>query len=394
MITKFRVKNYKALRDVEVDLTPMHVLIGPNDSGKSSILEAIGALCRSADVELNHALQGPWQGRQLVWQQNSSEAVSLEAGVMHSGTNFVYQLTLQFDPNSRQARLESEQFDQDGNTIQLRSSNDQCTKVYEFVKHGFRKPEFERAIAQLVSQALEGVQVCRWVPGLLALPNAQDAARRFRIDPSGFGLALCLDDILGADRERFAALEARFCAIFRGVESIQFRREPSYISQPESSRDVPKLESRDGKGLYFKKDGADEPLPASQMSDGALLVLAYLTVLYLPQPPRVLLIEEPENGIHPKRLADVLEILKQLVDGQQHTQVILTTHSPYVVDLFKPEDVTLCHKENDGSVSVHRLSNSKAVREQLDVFTLGEIWTAEGDDALADTASSKQEATP
>ncbi len=113
-----------------------------------------------------------------------------------------------------------------------------------------------------------------------------------------------------------------------------------------------------------------------------LLVLAYLAILYQPEPPRLLLIEEPENGIHPNRLKDILSILRELVAEQSHTQLVMTTHSPYVVDLFKPEEVTLCQKQADGSVAVRRLSESKTVREQLDVFTLGEIWTAEGDDAL------------
>ena len=120
-----------------------------------------------------------------------------------------------------------------------------------------------------------------------------------------------------------------------------------------------------------------------------LLVLAYLTVLYLPQPPRVLLIEEPENGIHPKRLQEVLQILRELITEQGHTQIILTTHSPYVVDQFQPAEVSLCHKEKDGSVVVHQLSESRTVKEQIDIFTLGEIWTAEGDEALAETSSPR-----
>src|SRR5206468_2618125 len=121
-------------------------------------------------------------------------------------------------------------------------------------------------------------------------------------------------------------------------------------------------------------------LPASQASDGLLLVLAYLAILYSPEPPRLLLIEEPENGIHPRRLADVLKVLKELVHDQSRTQVLLTTHSPYVVDLFQPQEVTLCLKGADGAVTTHRLSESKTVREQLDIFQLGEIWTAEGDE--------------
>ena len=56
--------------------------------------------------------------------------------------------------------------------------------------------------------------------------------------------------------------------------------------------------------------------------------------------------------------------------------------SPYVLDLFEPKEVSLCRMTADDSVSVHRLSESQSVREQLDIFTLGEIWTAEGDAAL------------
>jgi predicted ATPase len=97
----------------------------------------------------------------------------------------------------------------------------------------------------------------------------------------------------------------------------------------------------------------------------------------------VILIEEPENGIHPKRLREVLTILRTLVGEQAATQIIMTTHSPYVIDLFEPDEVTLCQRQDDGSVSVHRLSESRTVRDQIDVFTLGEIWTAEGEETIS-----------
>lgn len=134
---------------------------------------------------------------------------------------------------------------------------------------------------------------------------------------------------------------------------------------------------------------------ASQASDGVLLILAYLTVLHLPKPhaQRVVLVEEPENGIHPRHLEDVLNILRDLVRQQEHTQVVMTTHSPYVVDLFQPEEVTLCRKREDGSIEARRLSESHIVLDQLDVFTLGEIWTGEGDDALSPASSAQGEAT-
>jgi predicted ATPase len=236
--------------------------------------------------------------------------------------------------------------------------------------------------------SLSGVHLYQWNARFLALPVAPQADRQFQMDSSGFGLALVLDDILGYDRDRFIALEERFRQIFPDFKSIKLVREMGYRAPEDMHRAIPLLQQAEGKGIHFELALDGRVIPASQVSDGVLLVLAYLTILHLPQPPRMLLVEEPENGIHPKRLQDVMNILRELVGEQSHTQVLMTTHSPYVVDLMKPEEVSLCRKGPDGAVSVHRLSNSRTVREQLDVFSLGEIWTAEGEEAIVKAETS------
>lgn len=386
MIKRFQVQNYKALRDVSLDLTPIHVLIGPNDSGKTSILEAIAALCRSVDHALSEAFIGSWEGRDLVWRDISDPLVTLAVDV-ENAVSFQYQLSARFFSEGRKAQIAEEGF----RSSELERAPITFPSVIRYdsaIKFCFQENSEHlsgeaRQAAEQVNEALSGVQYYRWDPRLLALPVAPDSKRRFRMEPSGFGLALCLDDILGYDRVRFTDIENRFKEIFPHIRSIKLIAEPAYRVPTDDPRQIPMLQEADGKGIHFEFAGSEQLVSASQVSDGVLLVLAYLAVLYLPKPPRVILVEEPENGIHPNRLRDVLSILKDLVRGQAHSQVILTTHSPYVVDLFEPEEVSLCRKEEDGSVSVRRLSESKTVREQLDVFSLGEIWTAEGDDALA-----------
>ena len=78
----------------------------------------------------------------------------------------------------------------------------------------------------------------------------------------------------------------------------------------------------------------------------------------------MLLVEEPENGMHPKRLRDVLGVLRELIHEQSHTQVVLTTHSPYALDLFSPEEVTLCTMQDNGEVKTTRLSESRGGQER------------------------------
>lgn len=385
MITKVRIQNYKALRDVTLNLTPIHVLIGPNDSGKTSILEAIAALSRSVDHTLPDAFVGAWKGKELFWQKSQDQPITLSTDVEHGENCYDYELSVSGAIQGRVLKIDLEA---GGLTSDLASKikstpGHQTSRLNRVAFGGEKAESEEKQIALALFNSLRGVHIYRWDARFLALPVAPDVNRRFRMEPTGFGLALCLDDILGYDRDLFIKLENRFKRIFPDIKSIKLIPEPAFRAPVDDPEQVPMLNKSDGKGLYFEFAGTKEPIPARQVSDGVLLVLAYLAVLYQPEPPRVLLVEEPENGIHPQRIKDVLSILRDIVKTDLvQTQVILTTHSPYVVDLFDPSEVTLCKKGPDGATQVQRLSESKTVAEQLDVFTLGEIWTAEGDNAL------------
>jgi predicted ATPase len=393
MITRLRVKNFKALRDIEVNLTPIHVLIGPNDSGKTSILDALAALCRSVDHDLAEAFLGSWKGMELVWGGRSDLPVSIGVA-FDSDVVTKYGITVRFGARDRQVFLEKE--DIRGSNLPRGRSGPSTSGGQTVVKKAVDHPGLRFLIVdevRIVREMLGGVHFYRWDPRFLALPIAPDSKRRFRMESNGFGLALCLDDILSFDRDRFIQLEKRFTKIFPHITSIKLIPEMGYRAPLDNPDRVTVLKKADGKGLYFRLRAAEQLVPASQVSDGTLLVLAYLAILYLPQPPRVLLVEEPENGVHPKRLRDVLGVLRELVGEQSHTQVLLTTHSPYVLDLFKPEEVTLCTMRRNGEVKTTRLSESPTVRRQIDVFTLGEIWTSEGDAAIAQTQEKAEESS-
>src|SRR5260370_34576200 len=79
MITRMTVKNFKALRDVTVDLAPFTVLIGLNDAGKTSFLEAVYALGESTRTPLANCFWSPWQSRELVHQQAPDTQVEFAA---------------------------------------------------------------------------------------------------------------------------------------------------------------------------------------------------------------------------------------------------------------------------------------------------------------------------
>ncbi len=384
MIKSFTVKNYKALRDVTVELTPVHVLIGPNDAGKTSFLEAVAALSSSVDRDVVHGFPGRWKGTDLLWARDVNNRVVFQVTIEDGHGTISYQLGLAFWPSDGK-RVEtlpvgddySERIILNGDVVQ---ANRAGQRSWICSLHAAPSDE-QTPRSNRVFQALSGHQLYRWVPKHLAMPVAPANQPPFQLWPSGFGLVHCLDDILDDDRDRFVQLEKEFVEYFPEMKKIILRREPALAGRHDPFDELT-LSEAPGKGLYFELKGGGL-IPASQVSDGVLIILAYLSILHIPQPPRILMIEEPENGIHPKRLKEVVKILKGLVKTHQHTQVILTTHSPYLLDHFAPAEVTVFKKEADGSVSTHKLSNSKAVKEQRKLFTLGEIWSGEGEERLA-----------
>ncbi len=113
----------------------------------------------------------------------------------------------------------------------------------------------------------------------------------------------------------------------------------------------------------------ESPVPSWLLSDGTLRLFALLLLVYLPYHQEVYLIEEVENGIHPRAIEAVFESLSSVYDGQ----VLLATHSPLIVGLTKPEQVLCFAKNPSGATSIGRGSEHpklKDWREQVDLGTL------------------------
>lgn len=118
----------------------------------------------------------------------------------------------------------------------------------------------------------------------------------------------------------------------------------------------------------------DEDLSAECVSDGVMLSLAFIALNYTSDPPKILLIEEPENGVHHASLKDIISTLRELSE-KKDVQIILTTHSPYLLDLVEPEEVHVFAKNKDGAVHAAKLSDHPEVEDLKKHFMTGEIWT-------------------
>ncbi len=135
--------------------------------------------------------------------------------------------------------------------------------------------------------------------------------------------------------------------------------------------------SKDSREVVLQIDGGLE-IPAKECSAGLRMMLFFVTLAHMPDPPRVVLIEEPENGIHPRRLGDIMNLLRGLSEGRfggHSAQVILTTHSPYLLDHVNVEtDQVLVFERQDNGSRTARPVDAERLKIFLDDFMLGEVW--------------------
>jgi predicted ATPase len=106
------------------------------------------------------------------------------------------------------------------------------------------------------------------------------------------------------------------------------------------------------------------------MSEGLLYYLAFAAIKHL-EPTSILLVEEPENGLHPIRIAEVMNVLKEI---SKTTQVLIATHSPLVVNELSGDQVTVVTRDGERGTQVRRLSATANFEERSKVYAPGELW--------------------
>jgi energy-coupling factor transporter ATP-binding protein EcfA2 len=401
MLLYFRAENYKCLERVEFPLTPIHVLIGRNDSGKTSVLEAMLSYMASTNgTPVHHALSGWWHGKELIYHGAEAGAqISLAAlgdrslapkdATQGNGPKwdlFGYGFSLAFDHTRGQwivgrewsiARRESQLGGRAEETVQELPGKDLHSAKPTFLRgQGKELKEVETEL-KLPRGMLGPGSLYRLDPRILAVPAMPDASRKFRLDHDGFGLSTLLDDIIGYDPELFLRLRKSFLGFFPMFKSVRIETATacSREYQPEVE---PLRQTGAGKEILFETQWG-KVVRARQASEGALLFLAFLALVHLPAPhrPKLLLLEEPERGVYPKKLEELIQSLKKWVEenAADATQVVMATHSPYVLSFFEPEQVTFLARSKTGGVRARPLRDAPNIRERLSGgFYLGELW--------------------
>lgn len=316
MITNIEIEEFRCFKKVSVPMKPMTVLIGENDTGKSSFLRAV----------------------ELALKNSTNPGLPVKSSDFHRGSKWLrVNLTIDHD-----------------RSITFHRNN----------------PPSRKGPAHSTESGIEAIRYQLSFDGIDTGCDGyrKEEAQTLPLGQKGDRTAALLDHLLRSDRSRFLRIVERLKLLVPGFEDLN-------ILTPEPSK----------REISITIDGGFE-MNATDASAGVKLLLFFVTLANHPFPPDVVLFEEPENGIHPHRLREVVSLLRDVSTGKfgpKCSQVILTTHSPYLLDFIDPrEDQVLVFQRGvNGERTVDAIDGA-GISSFLKDFKLGEIWFNEQEDGL------------
>lgn len=327
MIESVQFRNLKALRDTTLPLGRFTLIIGPNGSGKSTALQALQAAGVMAALDFNRIASSG-----LAVDNSTTVEVGLRWGKPYEGV-MTY---------ARWRKGGRNQFHTD-------------------FKPG-SSPDVIETLNQHLTNILSAIRIYSFDAPSIAAPTSLEP--HMTLQSNGRNLAVVLDQLRDHEPERFEKLNAEMGRWLPEFDRILF-------DTPAANQRSFLLRTREGQ----------HKIPATELSQGMLIALAILTLAYIPDPPPIICLEEPDRGIHPRLLRDIQDAIYRLTYPEDHgekrdpVQVIATTHSPYFLDLFKdhPEEVVIADKLGL-DVRFERLSDRPDIDEILGDTQLGDAW--------------------
>jgi predicted ATPase len=372
MLSKLRVQHYKSLFDLEVGLEPLTVFIGPNGSGKSNICESLAVLSnfiqrlilsnnnfiikefflqsiRATSSQLQDVESKFWQGK-LDYLSFYVESFSDLENEKFKDSQSMTDLSVRFDYLQQAALIKTDRHQDNGSGLQT------FTTILRQFLINFNYPDSNLA------NSLKQVSIYDFVPTALS-SNSNHVQSSSSMDRAGLGIADALADILLANRDKFNELEDRLTRLVPNIKRISLlRTQNQYFS------------------LELIDRYSEHHIPAFDISDGTLRILGFLTSLYQEKTPSIICFEEIENGIHPWLLHKMIELLK-IVSTEGITgnpvQVLITTHSPVLLNYVEAHQVRAVELDKEGKTQVHALpTDSVRFQKALEAYDgdLGELW--------------------
>jgi len=375
MINNVEFLNFKALRDVRLDLSRFTALVGANGSGKTSVLQGLSYLADAEECSKPAEIFGG--------VDNALTLLSAGSGG---------EMVLMCDDDRGWVRIwkDSETaFEPPTGSVNRNTQDCPVRETDTVVRLGNWRGGEHCASSQGIARLGPAI-LLRLDTNQIVIPSYSDKPIP-RISSDGAGLATVLAYMASNQPDEFARLLEALQSVIPFVHNIRFPRAKVVRPESETITIDDKTFTRQtervywGNSIEFDFEGASR-IPAHMVSEGTLLVLALVTVLMSPSRPRLLLLDDIDRALHPRAQKDLIGLLRTLLDRDPELQIVATSHSPYLLDQLAPDEIRLTTLRDDGSVACARLDQHPDFEKWRETMAPGEFWSFVGEQWVVEVA--------
>ncbi|MBM3941707.1 MAG: chromosome segregation protein SMC [SAR202 cluster bacterium] len=348
------IQGFKSIRDQELEFGPLNVFIGGNGAGKSNLISCFHLLNRIYRQELAiYTGQAGGANAILHFGRKRTEKLSIKVTFAEGLNQNIYELIL-IPTENNDFLIESEKSN-------FWDTENYPGRPYLFPEHWSGQKEAQLAtskggISRYIQKYLDSYRIYHFHDTSPSAPPKQtcDVADNRFLRPDAANLAAFLYLLQEKKTDYYRNIEdtvRQIAPFFRGFKLVPTALNPDKIR------------------LEWEEIGSDTYFNASALSDGTLRFICLATLLLQPDLPSVILIDEPELGLHPA----AIQILAGLFQSAStRTQLLVATQSVTLINHLEPQHVWVVNREDGASVFKHLREADMA--SWLEDYSLGELW--------------------
>lgn len=385
MIKTIKIKNFKSIRDSQnIKLGALNAFIGANGSGKSSVIESLLTYQMLIQEGLDEAMNF-WGGFEFIRNQAVShtnlspstqrayQTNPIKFKIAHQDWRSELEITCSSSGDKIFIRKEELQVKSytEKEAFLIKLNNSTNPREIEISNTSIKPPEriiddesiitafsFLDEQARSVYRTVSDWQFLDLNPTIMGRPHLQRRTdKKIKLNRDGSNISEYLLDIREKDLNVFNGI----------VETLQF-------ILPYARDLQPNITSQLERKVYLQLTEGDFRIPGWLLSTGTLRLVSLLAVLRHPEPPPLIVIEEIENGLDPSTIYLIVNEIRDVI-REGKTQIILTTHSPYLLDLLDISHIVLVERNDDGEPTFTRPEDQQELSAWVKKFGVGQLYT-------------------
>lgn len=357
MINKIKIQGYKSIRELDLELTPINVLIGANGVGKSNFISLFKLINSIYEQRLEHLSMLESADNILYFGRKVTE--KLYSYIEFDSIN-AYSFTLY-------PTTENKLFIGEERTYFNKSKGGHADVygngwTYNILTQNSKESvikNFKVGIPSYVNHYLSTFKMYHFHDTSVNAPlrSISQLNDNVYLKENGSNLPAFLYYLQEKENKHFQKIERLVRSIAPFFEKFDLK--PDRLN-PEQIR----LE-------WIEKNKPDIYFNAKHFSDGTIRFIALATLLLQPNLPKTIIIDEPELGLHPFAINKLAGLIRK---ASISSQIIISTQSINLVDNFGPNDIITVDKNDDQSI-FKRLENDLSLKDWLEKYSIGDLWT-------------------